>query len=545
MAIIIPCGKMRFSFFISCFVLSSLLASSLFSMPTFRTDREYPNLGLKCRVIGGGDPEPLAQPKVYTYAFTQGTETIRKDLFDGQELWYGAQHAGQWCDESGNTFIIGRVLQKLPTFNTGRMKHIPREEVAKALAEPANQIDPEKNEDLLAWIKDFTGEAPQELEPLKVSGMGLAQALFVKMASEKSPLVYLFRVKTRLPNGNATKSAWYAAILKIADKTPPAKVRKDFEASFLPAVTAASRSTLFAGGALQPKTAGGLGKPAIPPHPSRDAAKKSIENSKGWWFAETAEYVFLSDIRSSTGKRIVSELQKELPIFRAACSKMIPPAEPISDVSVVRIFEERADYQKYVGKDHEWSAGLWSPSQRELVICSQGKEFEITMQIIRHEAFHQYLFYASGMKEHAVWFNEGHATFLEESKTLSTGKGIDLPESARIKYAVEHLDLVAMNLDKVLSGSYQSFYSGSQEERFLNYSTACALVYFLRKGVPSAKLTAYAKVLETYQASVQETGDGAKATQKAFEGVDMTKFKADFIKFWKFGRGAARKYNPA
>jgi hypothetical protein len=532
--------KLRLSLLAICFGVISLEAA-----PTFRVDKEYPNLGLKCRVIGGGEPEPLAQPKVYTYTFTQGTEAVRKDLFDGRELWYGAQHAGQWCDESGNTFIIGRVLQKLPMFNTGRMKHIPREEVTKALAEPVNQIDPEKNEDLLAWIKDFTGESPQELEPLKVSGMGLAQASFVKMGSEKSPLVYLFRVKTRLPNGTATKSAWYAAILKIADKTPASKVRKDFEANFLPAVTAASRSTLFAGGSLQPKAAGGLGKPAFPPHPSRDAAKKSIENSKGWWFAETAEYVFLSDIRSSTGKRIVTDLQKELPQFRAACEKMIPPAEAISEVSVVRIFEERADYQKYVGKENEWSAGLWWPAQRELVICSQEKDFAKTMEIIRHEAFHQYLFYASGMKEHAAWFNEGHATFLQEAKPLRTGKGLDIPESDRIKFTVEHLELTAQNLEKVLGASYQTFYSGSQDQRSLNYSTACALVYFLRKGVPTSKMTPYARILETYQAAVLESGNGAAATQKAFQDVDMTKFKADFIKFWKFGRGAARKYNPA
>jgi len=536
---------MSFRFVISSGLVSCFLAISLEAAPTFRVDKEYPNLGLKCRVIGGGEPEPLAQPKVYTYTFTQGTEAVRKDLFDGRELWYGAQHAGQWCDEGGNTFIIGRVLQKLPVFNTGRMKHIPREEVTKALAEPSNQIDPEKNEDLLAWIKDFTGEVPQELEPLKVSGMGLAQASFVKMASEKSPLVYLFRVKTRLPNGTATKSGWYAAILKIADKTPASKVRKDFEANFLPAVTAASRSTLYAGGSLQPKSTGGLGKPALPAHPSRDAAKKSIENSKGWWFAETAEYVFLSDIRSSTGKRIVTDLQKALPQFRAACEKMIPPAEAISEVSVVRIFEERADYQKYVGKEHEWSAGLWWPAQRELVICSQEKDFAKTMEIIRHEAFHQYLFYASGMKEHAVWFNEGHATFLEESKPLPTGKGLDIPESFRIKFTVEHLELTAQNLENVLNGSYQSFYSGSQDQRLLNYSTACALVYFLRKGVPTSKMTPYAKILETYQAAVLETGNGATATQKAFQDIDRAKFKADFIKFWKFGRGAARKYNPA
>jgi hypothetical protein len=527
------------------FLLICLATATTFAAPSFRTDRPYPNLGLKCRVIGGGEPEPLAQPKVYTYTFTRGSESIRKDLFDGRELWYASQHAGQWRDEAGNTFIIGRVLQKMPELNTGQMKHIARDEVEKAIAEEGNQVDPEKQEDLLAWVKAFTGEEPKELEHLRVSGMGLAQSSFVPMSSEKSPLVYLFRVKTRLANGNASKSEWYAAIIKIADKTAPSKVRKDFEMQFLPAVTAVTRSTSLGSGSVQSKQLSTTGKPAFPEHPSRDAAKKSIANSQGWWFAETAEYIFLSNIRSAAGKKIVQDLQKELPVYRAACMKMIPPAEPISDVSVVRIFEDREEYVKYVGKEREWTAGLWWPAQRELVILSHGKDIATTMEIIRHEAFHQYLFYASGMKEHAMWFNEGHATFLEEATPLRTGKGLDIPEPARIKYVVENLESVSLNLEKILYSPYNAFYSGTQEGIAANYATACSLVYFFRKGVPATKLTPYAKVMETYQATLMETGNAETATKKAFEGIDMKKFKADFIKFWKFGRATARKYNPA
>ncbi len=533
-------SSFKFHFLLACFVCATACAT-----PSFRTDRPYPNLGLKCRVIGGGEPEPLAQPKVYTYTFTRGSESIRKDLFDGRELWYASQHAGQWRDEAGNTFIIGRVLQKMPELNTGQMKHIARDEVEKAIAEVGNQVDPEKQEDLLAWVKAFTGEEPKEIEPLRVSGMGLAQSSFVPMSSEKAPLVYLFRVKTRLANGNASKSEWYAAIIKIADKTAPSKVRKDFEMQFLPAVTAVTRSTSLGSGSVQSKQISAPGKSAFPEHPSRDAAKKSIANSQGWWFAETAEYVFLSNIRSAVGKKIVQDLQKELPVLRAACIKLIPPAEPISDVSVVRIFEDRDEYVKYVGKEREWTAGLWWPAQRELVILSHGKDIAKTMEIIRHEAFHQYLFYASGMKEHAMWFNEGHATFLEEATPLRTGKGLDIPESERIKYVVDNLESVSLNLEKVLYSPYNAFYSGTQEGISANYATACALVYFFRKGVPATKLAPYAKVMETYQATLMETGNSEAATKKAFEGIDMKKFKADFIKFWKFGRATARKYNPA
>ena len=144
-----------------------------------------------------------------------------------------------------------------------------------------------------------------------------------------------------------------------------------------------------------------------------------------------------------------------------------------------------------------------------------------------------------------MWFNEGHASFFEEATPLRTGKGVDFPESARIRYVVDNLESVSLNLEKILHSSYKDFYSGTQEELMANYATACSLVYFFRKGVPATKLTAYAKVMETYEATLMETGNAETATKKAFEGIDMKKFKADFIKFWKFGRATARKYNPA
>lgn len=61
------------------------------------------------------------------------------------------------------------------------------------------------------------------------------------------------------------------------------------------------------------------------------------------------------------------------------------------------------------------AAGLWSPTHEELLILDLGKSVrEKTQKTLRHEAFHQYLFYATGGEHHAVWFNEGARLLLRE-----------------------------------------------------------------------------------------------------------------------------------
>ena len=85
-------------------------------------------------------------------------------------------------------------------------------------------------------------------------------------------------------------------------------------------------------------------------------------------------------------------------------------------MNVARIFNERDDYIAYVGKDKEFSAGLWMPSKKELVISPVPRgdqDYQKTEQLktIRHEGFHQYLHYALDEVQVSVWFNEGNATF--------------------------------------------------------------------------------------------------------------------------------------
>lgn len=525
-------------------LLVCVLASGAAAAPSFRADKVYPNLGLRLRALGNSEPEPLAPCAVHTYTYTRGDESVKRDKFSPRELWYATQHVGQWRDEAGNLLILGRPNRLYPPF-PDNVPHVLREEFDAAVADPATAFDPSSADSLTAWVKAFADCNPKPPEPLRLQAFNLTSAVFFPVA-EPSLLVYAFRVKIRKPNGQAVPSDWFCAVVRIADGTSTAKVRKDFETQFLANVAAAPQAS--AAGAAGVQTKALLVDPkakaaAIPDNPSRIAARKSVENMKDWWYAETPEYIFLSNIRSATGKNLVRELQVAMPTLRAAFAKVIPPFETSSDVSVVRIFEDQAAYKQYVGHDIEWSIGCWSPSRRELVILSQGRNSEQTMSIIRHEGFHQYLFYASDQIGNATWFNEGHAVFFESSKLDSKGR-VEIGEDARVGHLLDNLDAATALLPRLIKDDRDAFYNCDKEQRQLNYTTAWALVYFLRKGAPAEKLTAYETILEIYRKTLAATHDADAATAAAFEGVDMAKFQHAFAEFWKKGRGSARRFDP-
>ena len=147
------------------------------------------------------------------------------------------------------------------------------------------------------------------------------------------------------------------------------------------------------------------------------------------------------------------------------------------------------------------------------------------------------------MIENALWFNEGHACFFEAAEVDGKGR-VEIPENARVNQLLENLDAAAALLPKLLHADRAAFYGGSDQQRGLNYTTAWALVYFLRKGVPSERLAAYSGILDTYLKKLAETRDADAATTAAFEGVNLRRLQEDFTDFWKKGRNSARRYDP-
>lgn len=262
-----------------------------------------------------------------------------------------------------------------------------------------------------------------------------------------------------------------------------------------------------------------------------------------WWYAETQDYIFLSNIRSSFGKKLIRSLQTSMESSQKAFTKLLPPFKPDEEVHVVRLFEDQEEYKRHVGDDVEWSNGVWSPARRELTILVHDKEVENTLRTIRHESFHQYLFYAGAMYPQSMWFNEGHACFCE-GMTFSRGRVL-FNETDRVAQIEKELDAVTRNLPNVIAAGRNEFYCKSQKKLLLNYTTAWALIYFLRKGLPTYKgYKMYERVLPTYWSSMRETHDCQKATDEAFAGFEMKRLQADFSNFWQRRRGPAKRVDP-
>lgn len=520
------------------------MAGGASAAPVFRTDQNLPALGLRLRVLSHANPEPLPPVQTFTYTGTQGTESFRRDLFDARELWYASQQAGQWRDESGNLLILGKPTHQLPDVPTD-LPHVAREDFEKALSQPAAAFAPDSIKSLTAWVNTFAGSRSTTSEVVRLPPGGATRSVRFTFQNPMW-LAYAFQISQRQPDGRMSPSPWFVAVVGVADGTAMEKVQREFESQFLANVSGIPLvGAKSVGGvrALDLSVVGSASATNTVESPSRLSARKSIANMKDWWFADAHDYIFLSDIRGSTGKLLIRDLQANLPALRAAFARLVPPMESSGDVSVVRLFENASAYRQYVGPELEWSSGAWIPMRRELVILAQEKDRNTTLRIIQHEAFHQYLAYASGVRQHALWFNEGHACFFENAQVDRVGR-VTIPEGDRAAALMANLPAAAALLPALLQADDKAFYQGSDEQRQMNYATAWALVYFLQKGAPATGLDRYKTVLPLYLDAIKAGESPAKATESAFRDIPTARLQKDFVEFWKRDRPVARRYDP-
>jgi hypothetical protein len=262
---------------------------------------------------------------------------------------------------------------------------------------------------------------------------------------------------------------------------------------------------------------------------SRDMVVDSIKNMKGWWYFETTNFLLVANIKNQKTAR---DLAANLERCRSVFEKFYPPAKPFDAVSVARMFRTRDEYGAYLGEKYKWTGGIWMPSKKELVVSpmdwgSRSDQRKMMIDTTYHESFHMYIYFACGEKQTAVWFNEGNATFFEGLEFRS-GKFKILP--TRRQRLVRQIAKSA-DISKLLKMSYDDFYSGDTKG---HYALAWGLMYFLWKGAPVLKRpNDYHGIPRKYYRAMLETGDGSKATEIAWEGVDMDRFAKDFREFWE------------
>ena len=265
----------------------------------------------------------------------------------------------------------------------------------------------------------------------------------------------------------------------------------------------------------------------------------STNSSMKWWEEKNPQYLFLTDLDKAKGQKFIKDAMRLMEAMRKAYEFYVPAKNEVG-VGKVRVFKTLAGYREYrasTGDEDKKSCGLWDPSREELLIAAEDpKQAQSTM---RHEAFHQYLHYATGNGHHATWFNEGHATFFENveyNPSKNTVKVVD--KGNRATWVEKSPKKIAGNIRAILKMTQKEFYSGDSN---LNYCTAWALMYFLEKGAYTAdEFEPYRAICAKYLELTASGMEALKATQEAWAPLADRDVAADFLKFWtKYRKRAA------
>lgn len=480
---------------------------------------------LRLRLPRQTDSLPLAT--VETHRYTRTWSDGRSEIIDMQspaDVWHRSQHLSAWREKDGTTLTLARATT-LP-ISDWPQKHLPVAEIETALEKQTVPVTPETEP---AWLTAFTGQTFSPLRTVRVPP-NLSALRFYQGNTAIAAFFYFD------PNATGQAGAPASAYVFLVTPTSPRDLdaaRRNLETQFLPALQyRAAVSSHRPGGAVA----------GIRSHPSREAARQTITGLSDWYAHDTPDYIVLTDLRRNA-TRTIAALTDELQVLRTAFTHYFPPAETNreDDVSVIRVFSDASDYRRYVGEGVEWSAGLFSPLRRELVIRGDGEsrtkdQRESMRRIFYHEGFHQFLFHYGHGLQFPVWFNEGHAAFFETASVNMRARQAVPGENPHRQRILKNLTSTGLaDIPGLLEMSYEDFYGGDGLRRENNYALAWGLVYYLRAAphARDARHSAYAGVLDTYLKTYLKTRNAATARNAAFPQEILSTLSGDFKLYWE------------
>jgi len=491
---------------------------------------DLPNLGIRIKLMPEAREIPLPPPSIIPYVMRRK----KVDMYPASDLWIQSQHAGQWVDERGNSLTLAKITLLFPP--QLRKKMAPREAYDEIISNPALEPAEWSPELLAQWAADFVGVESAKAEPMPRKPSTLKNLVTFSFDEYPEKLAYAFRLNRSSSGQSKAPESWFFTLFDVARQADPDKARKAILEEFLPSITCAKATATDEVGpsrTFQKKTDE---KFTRSPEfiASRDQIANSIKNMKDWWFVETENYIIISDLKSKY-RSMVKDLQTYIECLRDAYSQLIPAPSKNTAISVVRVFGTPEEYEEYVPVEIKWSGGVWMPDKKELVIKpidwgGSREQRENVLRVTAHEGFHQYLFYALGQVPASPWFNEGHADFFAASR-LKNNKLIISEERSRTKTIDPMLGDKRWDVQSLLYLSLPEFYSPADRDR--NYALAWAIVYYLRKEAEFEPSSPYKNILANYVEALRKTRNAAKATNIAFEGIDLENFQRDLLKFWK------------
>ncbi len=268
----------------------------------------------------------------------------------------------------------------------------------------------------------------------------------------------------------------------------------------------------------------------------------------GWTLRDSEHYIIQSH---GVDGEFVDRLSSEIEAMRGEFAEICPPDAVLDQVSVVRICQDEEEYLAYGG--WKGSTGYWSPVEEELVIFdARGEEDaeldgeHYTRAVLFHEAFHQYVYYATeGIAPHP-WFDEGLAEYFGGARIDGWRfQGIE-PNRYRLEAAQALLEAGAYPWEAVTAMDQNAFYADAGRL----YPQGWSMAYFLATAPDVQHHPSWGRILPTYFRALRSAwiierrslaGGGtvaqaqerarARARAEAFRGVD-----------WEEIEGAWRRY---
>ena len=505
------------------------------------TTIDIPSVGIKIKLFKEMSANPLGSVKIHTLTQRQGTEIKKIDAYSPEDLWIRDQLAGRWMNKLATISIYRMTLtppDKIPKIYQNLILKDEYRKWKELQSEKKITWDDEK---IIKWLQFMTGK--QFKSPPETVKKGAPRQAVTKIFSTDSEENSIYYVIT------SSYSKDKPVLIHIA-LNPGIDTEKSMKAIS----TALSAAKLY-----KPKTTGDKSKRRVvhtsqslkkeversPEYTaSRDAVIQSIQNLKTWWYIETDNFVMVANIKN---KKTARDLSINLEKSRSVYTKFYPIKKPLRAVSVARMFEERDQYIAYVGEELKWSGGVWISRIKELVVSpmdwgSRSDQRKMMIETTFHEAFHQYIFFATGERETSSWFNEGNAQFFEEMSFRGSKFSIGINK----RKAEQMKSLTSLQqIRNMLKMSPREFYSESGRDD--NYPLAWGLLFFLQKGAPIMRSdNNYHQIPMKYYDAIIETGNPEKATEIAWKGVNLEQFANDFKKFWNSSSllKKAERYDP-
>jgi hypothetical protein len=431
------------------------------------------------------------------------------------DLWRADAVRGRWIDQEGSRFSICRIPRKVPDDSGAetRTRTDCATRYAKAVLGPKELNALDEAVYLLSPV-----EVTERFAPRRSQRRNLA-ALWQYATTNVNAYVYAFRPQV----DDHAVADWYMVSLVSDDIDAEEKID-----GWLDEVEVAELDGRASSGQVAAKR-----NPSETELLAEDY-RRNVVNYDDWHFASASNIVVVDNMTETDRRPFLAALTNGLPRMQAAYRAALPsPLIKDSHLAAVRIFGSREEYLNFVGWEMKWSAALWSPQHRELVLFYPPGGSERLLHTVWHEALHQHLDYACSMLQMPPWFNEGHAELFEHTHFNMDGELVFDRDPDAVLAIQQNAAVLAESLPALLDMDYPEFYAGNSAERQLKYQLAWSLAYFLQVGAPQVRFQPFKNLRADLMAAVVRTKRRDEAMRIVLEGEMRKSLIEEWTAFWK------------